>query len=99
MSSRIGWETQICVSPDQVFSFLGDEAVILHLTDGTYYGLDPVGALVWKLIQEPRPVSAIATAIQDEFEVDADRCRRDLLDLLQDMETAGLLRVQKSDAM
>ena len=31
---------------------IGDETVILDLAGGTYFGLDPVGARIWQLIEE-----------------------------------------------
>ena len=96
MTTQLCSEAQVCTSPDQVFSSLGDEIVILNLANGSYYSLDSVGAFVWKLIQEPRRVSAIATAIHEEFEVDTAPCLRDLIELLHQMEAAGLVRVLDS---
>ena len=40
----------IRVAGEVVATDLGDEAAILNLKDGVYYGLDPVGARVWSLI-------------------------------------------------
>jgi hypothetical protein len=37
-------ESRVVVSDEQVHTSLGDEAVILGLGDGVYYGLDAVGA-------------------------------------------------------
>ena len=34
--------------PEAMFSKVGDEAVILHLVNATYYGLDPTGVLIWE---------------------------------------------------
>src|ERR1700730_14483347 len=39
--------------PDQVSCDLAGEAVILNLKNGIYFGLDPVGARIWSLIQKP----------------------------------------------
>jgi hypothetical protein len=39
--------------PTQVMArTVGDETVILDLANGTYYGLDPVGARMWQLMSE-----------------------------------------------
>jgi hypothetical protein len=58
-----------------------------------YYGLDPVGARVWELIQENESVGAIRDVILSEFEVAAEQCESDLNDLLADMQAQGLIRV------
>ena len=39
---------------DQVSCDLAGEAAILNIKSGVYYGLDPVGARIWNLMQEPR---------------------------------------------
>ena len=59
----IASQSRIVAAPDQIFSNLGDEAVLLSLTDGVYYGLDPVGTRVWDLVQEPRTITEVRDAI------------------------------------
>lgn len=81
------------VSPQQVSSELGDETVILHVEDGVYYGLDPVGTSIWRLLQEPRAVADIRDRIVDEYDVDPARCERDLVALLRDLQRQRLIMV------
>lgn len=80
----------------QVSCPLGDEAAILNLKNNVYYGVDAVGARVWSLLQEPRSVMELRDAIMKEYEVDAERCERDLLSLLEKMRTEGLIEVRSS---
>jgi hypothetical protein len=77
----------------QVSSQLGDSTVILHLDDSVYYGLDPVGTRIWHLLQEPRLVAEIRDRIVEEYDVDAERCERDLLALLRDLADRRLIAV------
>jgi len=79
---------------DQVSSNLDGEAAILNLKNGVYYGLDPVGARIWSLIQEPTTVAELRDAIVEEYEVEPDRCERDLLALLRDLAAEGLIEVR-----
>lgn len=60
---------------------VGDEAVILDLAGGTYYGLDPVGARVWQLIGEGRTLGDICEALLGEYDVTREQLERDVLDL------------------
>ena len=87
--------TTFCAVKDQVTADVSGEAVILHLEKGMYYGLDPVGATVWSLIQTPKTFAEIRDAIVDEFDVEADRCERDLNDLLKDLQTNGLVETSE----
>ena len=70
------------------------ETVILHFDSGNYFGLNDVGTLVWKMIQQPRSVSEVRDAILSEYEVDADQCERELLDLLGELRERGLIEVR-----
>jgi hypothetical protein len=87
-------EASVVVSKGQISCSLADEAVILDFNAGIYYGLNPVAARVWTLIQEPRTVAEIRDALLAEFEVDADRCERDLRELLHDLRAKDLVRIK-----
>jgi Coenzyme PQQ synthesis protein D (PqqD) len=84
----------IVATQEQVSCRLGDESAILNLENSFYYGLNPVGARVWNLLQQPRSVRELCDILLEEFEVEADRCERDLLDLLEKMRSEGLIDVR-----
>lgn len=90
----IAMDSVIAVVREQASSDLAGEAVILNLKNGVYYGLDRVGARVWQLLQEPRPVAAIRDRLLAEYEVTAEQCERDLLFLLRSLAAAGLIEVR-----
>ncbi len=78
----------------QVSSDLGGEVAILNLDAGVYYSLDDVGARVWELAQEPAKVGEIQGRILEEYDVEPERGRREILALLQDLVNEGLLEVR-----
>jgi hypothetical protein len=86
----ISTSSVVVAAKDQVSSDLGDEVVILNLTNGVYYGLGPIGARIWDLIQEPKAVNEIRDALWDEYEVDIERCECDLLALLEELVAENL---------
>lgn len=85
----------VTVSKDLVTADLGEEIAILYLENGVYYGLDVVGARIWDLIQEPIRVSDVQDNILNEYDVDPDRCKSDLLDLFEDMASEGLVEIKE----
>ena len=92
-------DTVVVASPDQVSSELNGEVVVLNHRDGVYFGLDAaVGALVWRTLQSPRKVSEIMAAVMDAYDVDAERCIRDVTSLLNDMLRAGLIQTTAGNA-
>ena len=79
--TQITEETVVRASPRHVSADLVDSTVVLQLTDGLYYELNPVGAHLWKLLQaEPRTVEELVEAIVADFEVEPERCRQDVFD-------------------
>jgi hypothetical protein len=83
--------TIVVQSEDQVSSDLAGEVVILHLPSGGYYGLDAVGARIWDLIRVPKTINEVRDALTEEYDVEVESCERDLLELLQELERAGLV--------
>ncbi len=83
----------ISVTKEAVHCDLEDEVVILGLKDGVYYGLNPVGAFIWNLIQKPITVKKIKEAILNEYDVEEDVCEKDLLELLGNLLDKNLIDV------
>lgn len=94
MSPNISDRTVVVVAKDQVSCDLAGEAAILNIKSGVYYGLDPVGARIWSLMQEPRAVVEIRNVITDEYDVEPDRCASDLASLLDKLLAEGLIEVK-----
>jgi hypothetical protein len=44
-----------------------------------------MGARIWNLIQAPMAVDEVFTTILAEYDVEADRCQRDILALLEEL--------------
>ena len=88
---QISRTTVIVASERAISSELAGEAAIIDFQSGSYYGLDEVGATIWKLIAEPRTVSEICDAVVAEYEVDPEVCERDVLALLGKLAASGLI--------
>jgi hypothetical protein len=93
MDSSLSLDSIVSAASEQVSCPLGDEAAILNLKNTVYYGLDPVGSRIWGLLQQARSVGELRDALVDEYDVEAGRCERDLLELLEKMRAEGLIQV------
>lgn len=91
----ISRQSIITVSREQVSCDLAGEAAILNLSDGVYYGLNEVGAAVWKMLQKPVTVDEICLEVMNQFDVDAGRCEQDVVSLLEDLQAKGLIEVSE----
>ena len=98
LERRVSVYSSVVATKEQVSSDLGQEAVILDLKSGVYYGLNDVGTRIWNLIQEPRTLNEIRDAIVKEYEVEPECCEHELLTLLQELSNAGLIEVRDETA-
>lgn len=80
-------------SADQVSTVLQGEAVILNVKSGKYYSLNPVGSRLWELLETPSSVQALIDAITNEYDVEPERCAKDVVAVLQSMASAGLVQI------
>lgn len=86
--------SSIVVSTDeQISSDVGEEAVLLNIRDGEYYGLNPVAASVWRLLRQPATLEAVRDALLAEYSgVAPAECERAVIDLVAEMIALGVAR-------
>src|ERR1019366_6323652 len=98
MAAALSSTSVVVASKDQVSTNLSGEAVILGMRDGVYYGLDPVGARIWELVQAPRAIYEVARTIATEYDVSRERALADLLALAGQLMERGLLEIVAAPA-
>ena len=71
-------------SPDAMASRLGDETVILHLSRGTYFGLDAVGTIVWDALDQGDSITAsqVCAHVRSVFADAPDSVNADVISFL-----------------
>ena len=94
VSMNITLTSMVVATKGQMSSELAVQEVILNLQSGVYYGLDAVGAFIWKQLQSPRAVAEIRDAMIARYNVDAARAERDLLALLEQLRQTGLIEIK-----
>lgn len=87
-------ETTVSTSSRQVSCAVADEAVLLSMRDGEYYGLNEVATRIWSLIRQPTTLRQVKTVLLEEFaDVDAAECERALFHFLAEMISLNLVDV------
>lgn len=61
------------------------EAIIINLTTGVYYSLDPTGSEVWSLIEGRHDVDTIVGHLCGRFDVPEHTCRGDVERLVEQL--------------
>ena len=85
----------VVAAADQVSCDLEGDAAILNLKTGVYYGLDDIGASLWRMLNEPRRVDELVEALLGEYEVDREECQRDVIALLGELAVRGLVEINE----
>lgn len=91
---EIGADTLAMASADAVACDLEGEVVILNVETAVYFGLNPVGSEIWKLIQQSRSVEEIVADLVARYPVDRARCESEVVSLLQELAKHGLVRIE-----
>jgi hypothetical protein len=64
---------------------LGDELVALDANAGECFGFNNVATFVWRHLEEPKAFEQLRDALLHEYEVEPERCSRELKELLDDL--------------
>jgi hypothetical protein len=72
---------------------VSDETVLLHLTSGNYYSLDPVGTRFWQLLTEGKTLPQSRELLLAEYEVAPEQLDADLERLVTELAASGLVHL------
>jgi len=92
--NTISKDSTVMLEDNVVSCDLDGEAAILNMDNGVYYGLDPIGAKIWNLIQNPIKINHIVEMVLDEYDVEPDRCHDDILELIEQLVNNGLVKIK-----
>jgi hypothetical protein len=88
---------KIKIPDDVMFRILGDEAVILNVASGVYFGLDAVGTRMWQLMSEHGSTDKVVETLLEEYEVGETQLRRDLDKLIEQLSEKGLVKIDATE--
>jgi len=57
------------------------------------YSFNATGSLIWKLLESPKTVAQLATAVGQVYEVELAQAERDVTNFVSEMKSVGLVEV------
>lgn len=85
--------------PDDVLiSGLQAESVLLNLDNERYYGLNDVGTRMLTVLTSSDSIDAAYNSLLDEYQVEADVLRRDLISTIEQLADQGLVEIVSGPA-
>lgn len=92
---RLSLDTLPIKDSDRVIDRVVDGGTLLiHLPSGEYFSLDRVGTDVWRNIDGSKTVGDLAQLVFDEYDVEQDQAVADVLRLVEQLASEGLLVLQ-----
>jgi hypothetical protein len=73
---------------------IGDDSVVMMDVDlASYFGLEDVGAQVWKILAEPHTIDELVAKLTATYEVEPDVCRRETTAFVEALLEQRLLAI------
>jgi hypothetical protein len=91
----ISFSDRVRVPDDVLISNLQDESVILNLDSERYYGLDSIGTRILSALTTSDSIEAAYNTLIQEYDVDGQVLRQDLLTLVESLVEQGLIQVSR----
>lgn len=85
-------EITIGIPEHVLFQQVEQEAVLLDVKNGGYFGLNPVGTFIWQLLVDGQPVSSVLSALCEHYEISKRQATADLQAFLTALEAQGLIK-------
>lgn len=80
--------------PEQEFSMIDNEVVMLSLKKAEYYALNSVASRIWHILETPVPVAEIIRMLTKEYKIDPETCRKETLEYLKELSEKELISFQ-----
>ena len=90
---QISFSDRVRVPHDVLISNLQEESVILNLDSERYFGLDDVGTRMLSVLSTSDSIEAAYESLLEEYDVDGQVLRQDLLALVESLVQKGIVEV------
>ena len=87
-------ETTVCRAQNTVFTKIDEQVVMMDIEQGVYYGLNPVAARTWELIENPATIKEICQQLIQEFEVSLEVCQEHIISFLDELVEKNIVVVK-----
>ncbi len=87
----ISFTARVKVPAHVLVQEIGGESVLLNLENERHFGLDETGTRMWTALVTEGSIQAAYERLLGEYDVDAEKLRADIQDLLEKLVEHGLV--------
>lgn len=85
--------SRVSASPEVLLQEIGGESVLLDIASENYFGLNPVGTRIWRLLDGGTDLRTVCDAVLAEYDVPAEQLEHDVIALVGQLADAGLVTI------
>ena len=89
----VSFSDRVRLPDDVLISRLQEESVILNLDSERYFGLDDIGTRFLSVLTSADSIEAAYQSLAEEYDVDREVLRQDLVALIQNLQQQGIIEV------
>ena len=76
-----------------IHSKIGEEYVMMDIDSGFYFGMNSVGSVIWKHLEQACTFDELVIKLMLEFQVDKQVCELDTQDFLDQLLEKNLVKI------
>ena len=81
----------IARSDNFVFNEVDGELVMMNIETGAYASLNETGKSIWQLLDAPKNIADVVSALVDEYDIDQSTCEKEVLPFIENMVKSDVL--------
>lgn len=83
--------TVVTWHPELITASVDDEVIVMGLIRGHYVGLDDIGSVLWRLLEQPQTVGQLCDHLGQRYRGEAEVIMADVLGFLEEMRGLDLI--------
>lgn len=87
--------SRVCWSNEQLSTEIDDRGVLMSVSKGKYYDLDPVATDIWRRLAEPVLVEQLCKNLSQEYNADVAAIELDVMTWLEQLHVENLIMVME----
>jgi hypothetical protein len=92
VTETIDPQAMLSRNPSILFNDFDDGIMMMNIDSGHYFDVEPIGARIWSLLEQPTSLASICDILADEYEVDGATCLAQTGEFLSDLVAKGLIQ-------
>ena len=78
---------------DYVFNEVDGELVMMNIEDGSYASINDTGKSIWGLIEEPKTVDEVLTALIVEYDIDRQTAETEVISFIKKLVKVKVITI------